>query len=46
MDTFYRERANGRWEYWTYSEGRRIPISGEWALRQIQRGSAELVTVR
>lgn len=33
MDTVYRERSNGRWEFWTYSEGRRIPLSPQWVAR-------------
>ena len=27
METFYKERANGKWEYWTYSDGQRIYVS-------------------
>ena len=45
MDTFYKERANGRWEYWTYSDGTRVYINGAWAERQVRRGTAKLVTV-
>jgi hypothetical protein len=55
--TFYRERTNGRWEYWSYSEGQprwpclppipcRIYISDTWATREIQRRAAKLITVR
>lgn len=25
--TIYRERANGRWEYWTYADGQRLYLS-------------------
>lgn len=27
MQTFYRERANGRWQYWTYSDGQRYYVA-------------------
>lgn len=44
MDTFYRERAGGRWIYWTYSEGLKVTLKESWALRQIERRTAKLVT--
>ena len=46
MDTFYKERANGRWEYWTYDCGRRVRISAAWAEREVSRGTAKLIVVR
>ncbi len=45
MDTFYKERANGRWEYWTYSDGRKYQISGKWAEREAARGTAKIILV-
>jgi hypothetical protein len=46
MDKIYQERANGRWEYWTYSEGQRHYIPAELAARWLAKGTAELVEVR
>jgi hypothetical protein len=43
MDTIYRERANGRWEYWTYSDGARVMVSAAWAERQRERGTVRIV---
>jgi hypothetical protein len=40
MDIIYRERANARWEYWTYSDGERIYISEKFALRWVRQGTA------
>ena len=45
FDTFYRERANGRWEYWMYSEGRRWYLKAAFVERAIRRGTARLVEV-
>jgi hypothetical protein len=45
VDTIYRERANGRWEYYTYVEGRACYVSGAWAETQAARGTARIVTV-
>ena len=45
METVYRERANGRWEYCMYAEGRRFFISAAMAQREIARG-ARLIVVR
>ena len=45
-DTIYRERANGRFEYWTYSEGRKYYISKQTALRWLNAKTAIMVYVR
>lgn len=45
MDTVYRERANGRWEYWTYSDGLRYRISEATALRWVAAKTARLIHV-
>ena len=45
MDTIYKERANGTWEYWTYAEGRKYFVSRSWAEKQIARGD-KLVLVK
>jgi hypothetical protein len=37
--TIYQERANGRNEYWTYSEGRRIYLSAASATKELNRGA-------
>ncbi len=42
-DTIYCERANGRWEYWTYSDGRRIYVSADWANTQVRRSTARMI---
>jgi hypothetical protein len=46
MDTIYKEHANGRWEYWTYSDGRKYAVSGVWAEKQAMRGTAKIILVR
>ena len=43
--TIYRERANGRWEFWTYSDGRRVYVSHAWAISQVAKQRARLVLV-
>lgn len=45
MQTIYRERANGRWEFWTYSDGQRVMLWELWARNQITSGKAKLVCV-
>lgn len=45
-DAFYRERANGRWSYWTYSDSNRIFLNPAWASQQIDRGTATLIKVK
>lgn len=44
-DAVYTERANGRQEYWTYSDGQRIYVSPTWVARQMKRGSVKLIEV-
>lgn len=46
VDTYYRERANARWEYWTYSDGARVYLNAGVAERDIAAGRAKLVLVR
>lgn len=35
----YRERANGRWEHWTYVDGQRIMLSERTVLKELARGA-------
>jgi len=42
-DTYYSERANGRTEYWHYSDGRRYFVSEQHVSREIRRGLGRLV---
>jgi len=39
METVYKERANGRWEYHTYSDGERYYISEAQALKMVRQGA-------
>ncbi len=43
-ETVYRERANGNFEFWTYSDGQRIYISQKFAEKMRSQG-AKLVVV-
>lgn len=43
-ETVYCERANGRQEFWTYSDGHRYYISREFAMKMTRQG-ARLVNV-
>jgi hypothetical protein len=45
MDTIYCERANGRLEFWTYSDGSRVMVTELWARREVARGLARLIRV-
>lgn len=45
VDTYYRERANGRWEYWTYCEGRKIFVSERIVTKAVKQRD-KLVHVR
>jgi hypothetical protein len=45
MNTIYRERANGRFKFWTYSDGRLIYVTEAWARREVRRGLAEIIDV-
>jgi hypothetical protein len=45
METVYRERANGRIEHWTYSDGILVFISQRQADVMLRQG-AKLVNVR
>ena len=44
-DTYYVERANGRFEYWMYCEGLRVYVSKKTADKDVARGFAKLVRV-
>lgn len=44
-DKIYVERANGRLEYWTYSDGDRVKVSRAWAEHQVCSGRAVYVNV-
>ena len=46
LDTYYRERSNGRWEYWTYCDGLKVPVSANMAERDAARGIARIVNVK
>lgn len=48
MKKLYRERANGRFEYWTYCDGQRVYLSETTALRELarQRPEYKLVNVK
>ena len=37
-DTVYKERANGRWEFWTYADGQRVLISEAFAQLMLRQG--------
>ncbi len=43
--TIYCERANGRWEYWTYSDHKRVYVSADWANKQVRRGLGRLIEI-
>jgi hypothetical protein len=45
MDTVYRERANGQWEYYTYVEGRTYYVTEAWAEKQSAKGYARIIYV-
>lgn len=45
QDTFYKERRGHDFAYWTYDDGRRVSISGPWAEKQAENGSAKIVFV-
>ena len=46
QDRVYRQRAGrGRWEYWTYSENRRVAMSANVVNRWLKAGTAKLITV-
>lgn len=46
MDIIYRERANGRFEYWTIIESYRYYLSEAKARRDVARGLARLVIIK
>lgn len=45
LDTIYRERANGRVQYWVYGDGVTIIVSKAWAMREVAAGRAKIVEV-
>lgn len=46
MDTYYKERSNGRWSYWTYSEGIRVFVSESLVKKDLEKGVATLIYVK
>lgn len=46
MDTIYKERANRRWEYWTYIDGVRYQLTEKAALSDVRRGLSKLLLVK
>jgi hypothetical protein len=46
MDKVYRERSNGKWEYWIYSDGDRIMVSHDWAYRELQADRIVLIDIK
>lgn len=45
VDTYYVERANGRNEYWTYSDGRKYRCSEKAVMKAVKQGD-KLVHVK
>jgi hypothetical protein len=45
QEKVYKERANGQWEYWTYSDGERYYITAKQAEIMIRQG-AKLITLK
>ena len=45
METIYRERANGQWEYWTYVDGVKYRI-GQRQYDLMARQGAKIVFVK
>ena len=45
VDTYYKEYSCQRWNYWTYSEGRRIVVSEKLVLKAVAQGD-KLVVVK
>ena len=43
-DTVYKERANGRFEFWTYSDGRRVMISEVFAQLMLRQGAKLVIS--
>lgn len=39
FEKVYRERANGLWEFWTYSDSQRVYISRKQANKMISQGA-------
>ena len=44
--TIYKERSNGRWEYWCYCDGARCYVSIGYAIKEVESGRAHEVVVR
>lgn len=45
VDTIYCERANGKWEYWYYSDGRRFYVNEAKVNKWVRMGEAQIVNV-
>ncbi len=37
--TIYKERSNGRWEYWTYCDNRRVNLTEAFVRKEIGNGA-------
>lgn len=42
-DVVYRERANGRWEYFVYADRRRFDVTESWVRQMEYNGTARVV---
>lgn len=45
LDTVYCERANGRDEYWSYSDGKRHHLPAAWVEREVRKQTVRVVRV-
>lgn len=45
MDTIYKDRANGKWEYYSYSDGQRVFVSKAFADREEKRKRARIIDI-
>lgn len=39
METVYREKSGGRWNYWTYAEGLRVMLSAAQYEKMMNQGA-------
>ncbi len=45
MTKVYKERANGRWEYWIYADGQRVTLNATAVRREEKRGNVKVINV-
>lgn len=45
IETIYRERGYHGWDYWTYSDGRRVSVGEAYVKRETARGRAKVIEV-